>query len=217
MHTRRTFLTAALAPALLATAARANVRCIPDPKHGGKMCKTSIDFTDAYQETYHARHEPAALWIACVAVVFATYGHVIQQLRITEEAYGGDLAKVDLDSSAAAVAPLLRAWKDDDGATFRVSAKPLYDSAPAGAKLDQDALIQSVSNGDPVILVGDRHPVVLTALAYMQRQASQPLVAGFVFDPMPMVGPRALDLDEVVPKSAGGDLQYAVGMKLEKV
>jgi hypothetical protein len=33
------------------------VRCIPDPKHGGSMCKTSIDFTDAYQETYHARHE----------------------------------------------------------------------------------------------------------------------------------------------------------------
>jgi hypothetical protein len=54
MHTRRNFLIGALAPALFATAARANVRRIPDPKHGGQMCKTSIDFTDAYQETYHA-------------------------------------------------------------------------------------------------------------------------------------------------------------------
>jgi hypothetical protein len=112
MHTRHNFLVGAPAPALLATAARAKVRCVPDPKHGGQMCKTSIDFTDAFQETYHARHEPAAIWIACVAVVFATYG---------------------------------------------------------------------------------------------------------VFDPMPMIGPRALDIDEVVPKGAGGDLQYAIRMKLEKV
>jgi hypothetical protein len=111
----------------------------------------------------------------------------------------------------------MRAWKDDDRVAFRVSAEPLFDSESSGAALDQDALIQSVSHGDPVILVGGGHPVVLTALAYMQRSASQPLVAGFVFDPMPMVGPRALDIDEVVPKSAGGDLLYAVRMKLEKV
>ena len=68
MHTRRRFLIGALAPALLATTARANVRCLADPKHGGELCKTFIDIKDAYQETYHARHEPGAIWIACVAV-----------------------------------------------------------------------------------------------------------------------------------------------------
>jgi hypothetical protein len=216
MQTRRNFLIGALAPTLFATAARGNVRCVPDPKHGGQMCKTSIDFANAYQETYHARHEPAAIWIACVAVVFATYGHVVQQMRIAQEAYG-DVSNVALDSSSAAIGPLARIWKDDDGVVFRVSAEPLFDSEARGAKFDQDALIQSVSNGDPVILVGGGHPVVLTALAYLQKSASAPLVAGFVFDPMPMIGPRALDIDEVVPKSAGGDLQYAVRMKLVKV
>ncbi len=77
-------------------------------------------------------------------------------------------------------------------------------------------MIQAVSNGDPVILVGGGHPVVLTALAFMQSE-KKPLVAGYVFDPMPMIGPRALDLDEVVPKSAGGDLHYAIRLKLTKV
>lgn len=216
MHTRRSFLIGSLAPALLATAARAGVRCIPDPKHGGQMCKTSIDFTDAYQETYHARHEPAAIWIACVAVVFATYGHVVQQIRIAQEAYG-DVSKVALDSSSNAIGPLARTWRDDDGVAFHVTAEPLFDSDSPGAKFDQDALIQSVSNGDPIILVGGGHPVVLTALAYEQKSASQPLVAGFVFDPMPMIGPRALDIDELVPRSAGGDLRYAIRMKLVKV
>jgi len=216
MHTRRAFLIGALAPALIANAARANIHCIPDPKHGGQMCKTSIDFANAYQETYHARHEPGAVWVACVAVVFATYGHVVQQTRIAREAYG-DFSKVALDTSSAAIGPLARIWRDDDGVAFRVTGEPLFDSDAPGAKFDQDALIQSVSNGDPVILVGGGHPVVLTALAYMQQKtAAEPLVAGFVFDPMPMIGPRALDIDEVVPKSAGGDLHYAIRMKLEK-
>ncbi|MGA2042751.1 MAG: hypothetical protein ABSG83_05200 [Roseiarcus sp.] len=215
MQTRRKFLLGALAPALLVTAARANVRCVPDARHGGELCKTSIDFKDAYQETYHARHEPAAVWIACVAVVFATYGHVVQQTRIAEEAYG-DVSKVALGSSAAAIAPLARTWKDDDGVAFRASGEQLFDSGAPGAKFDQEALVRAVSDGDPVILVGGGHPVVLTALAYAQRNGAQPLVAGFVFDPMPMIGPRALDLDEVVPESAGGDLRYAIRMKLVK-
>jgi hypothetical protein len=30
---------------------------------------------------------------------------------------------------------------------------------------------------------------------------------------MPMVGPRALDIDEVVPESAGGSLRFAVRAK----
>jgi hypothetical protein len=216
MRTRRGFLVGTLAPALLlTTAARAGVRCIPDAKHGGEMCKTSINFTDAYQETYHARHEPANIWIACVAVVFAAYGHVIQQPRIAEEAYG-DFSKVSLDPISNALSPLTRTWKDDDGVTFNVSGEALFDSDAPDAKLDQGALIQALSNGDPLILVGAGHPVVLTALAYSQKTGSQPLVAGYVFDPMPMIGPRALDIDEVAPESAGGDLRYAVRMKLVK-
>ena len=216
MFTRRKFLVAALAPALLATAARADVRCIADAKHGGEMCKTSVDFTNAFQETYHARHEPSAVWIACVAVVFATYGHVVQQARIAEEAYG-DFAKVALDSSSSMLAPLMRTWKDDDGVNFQASGETLFDADAQGARFDQDKLIEALSAKDPVILVGGGHPVVLTALAYMQKSGTQPLVAGYVFDPMPMIGPRALDIDEVVPTSAGGDLRYAIRLKLAKV
>jgi hypothetical protein len=216
MHTRRRFLVGALAPLIAAGAARANVRCVADAKRGGELCKTFIDVHDSYQETYHARHDPAAIWIACVAVVFATYGHVVQQLRIEQEAYG-DVGKVALDSSSAATGPLTRAWKDDDGIAFKASAEPLYDAdAPAGP-FDQNALIQAVSNGDPLILVGGGHPVVLTAVAYAKSSGPSPLVAGFVFDPFPMVGPRALDIGELVPKSAGGDLHYAIRIKLEKI
>jgi hypothetical protein len=215
MHTRRRFLVGALAPVLLATTARANVRCLADPKHGGELCKTFIDIKDAYQETYHARHDPAAIWIACVAVVFATYGHVVQQLRIEQEAYG-NIDKVALETSASAITPLSRSWRDDDGVAFNVAAETLFDSDAPGAKFDQNALIEAVSNGDPLILVGGGHPVVLTAVAFSKASGPTPLVAGFVFDPFPLIGPRPLDIGEVVPQNAGGDLRYAIRMKLQK-
>jgi hypothetical protein len=215
MLTRRHFVIASLSPVAFAATARAAPRCISDPKVGGQLCKSFISVKDAYQETYYARHEPEAIWIACVAVVFATYGHVIQQPRIAEEAYGG-FDKIGLDKGFPVTQPLVRTWKDDDGGMFKASLTSLFD-ADAGDKFDQSRIIQAVTDGDPVILGGGEHPVVLTALAYAQSDAPNRLVAGFVFDPMPLVGPRALDIDEVAPKSAGGGLRFAVRTKLEKI
>jgi hypothetical protein len=98
-------------------------------------------------------------------------------------------------------------WKDDDGVSFRASMEPVFDSGAAGAKLDQSALIRPLFNGDALLLIGS-HSVVLTALAYAKEDAPDRVVAGFVFDPMPMVGPRALDVDEIVPESSGGMLAF---------
>jgi hypothetical protein len=215
MHTRRHVLVGALATLAPAKSAWAAPRCVTDPKHGGQLCKSYVDVRNAFQETYHASHEPGALWVACVAVVFAVYGHVIQQPRIAQEAYG-DFDKVEMDSGLAVIKPVERIWKDDDGEAFRASMEPLFDSDAASAQFDQSALIQALSNGDPLFLIGGGHPVVLTALAYAKGAAPDRLVAGFVFDPMPMVGPRALDIDEVVPESAGGSLRFAVRAKLDK-
>ena len=215
MLSRRHFLVGSLAPLTLALPAHAASRCVADAKLGGQLCKSYISVKDAYQETYYARHEPGAIWIACVAVVFATYGHVIQQPRIAEEAYGG-FDNISLDQGFAVTQPLARTWKDDDGVTFRASLAPLF-NADNGDKFEQSALIEAVSAGDPIILGGGEHPVVLTALAYADGGASKRLVAGFVFDPMPMVGPRAVDVDELVPQSAGGDLRFAARTKLDKV
>jgi hypothetical protein len=188
---------------------------VPDPKRGGELCKAYVDVTDAFQETYHARREPGAIWVACVAVVFAQYGHVVQQLRIAEEAYGG-FDGIAPDKGVAVAEALARNWTDDDGVAFKATVERVFDADAPGADFDQSLLIKAVSNGDPLILMGAAHPVVLTALAYAPGGGKGKLVAGFVFDPVPMVGPRALDVGEVVPKGGGGDLRFAVRLRLEK-
>jgi hypothetical protein len=58
---------------------------------------------------------------------FAVYGHVIQQPRIAQEAYG-DFNNVSMDSGLAVIKPLEGVWKDDDGVSFRASMEPLFDS-----------------------------------------------------------------------------------------
>ena len=171
MPTRRHFLAGALAPLVLPARAFASPRCVADPKHGGELCKTFVDVQSAYQETYYARREPAAVWVACVAVVLATYGHVIQQPRIIKEAYG-DIAAISLDGLAAAK-PLERRWKDDDGASFSAAVEAVFDADAQAARFDQDALIAAVANGDPLILMGGGHPVVLTALAFAKGDSPE--------------------------------------------
>src|SRR5262249_32545029 len=126
MHTRRHFLVGSLELFVPGSPSQAGARCIPDSKLGGQLCKTFIDVKDAYQETYRARRDPAAIWVACVAVVFAKYGHVIQQPRIAAEAYGG-LDKVPIESGFVVAKPLVRTWRGDDGAAFQASVEPLFD------------------------------------------------------------------------------------------
>ena len=112
--------------------------------------------------------------------------------------------------------PLARTWTDDDGVGFRASAELLFDDRAPGSVFDPKLLIGPVADGDPLILIGNEHPIVLTALAYTQTDVPGRMVAGVVYDPMPIVGTRSLNADEVTPDSAGGDLLVALRIKLEK-
>ncbi|MGD1039145.1 MAG: hypothetical protein ABR878_18725 [Roseiarcus sp.] len=207
-------LIGAAAPLLLAWPARAVPSCRQDPKLGANVCRAFIDATNSYQESFHASHDPRAIWIACVAVVFSIKGHVIQQPRILAEAYGS-LDQIPIDAGFAVALPLARTWTDDDGVGFRASAELVFDDRAPGSAFDPKLLIGPLADGDPLILIGNEHPIVLTALAYTQTDVPGRMIAGVVYDPMPIVGTRSLDADEVVPDSAGGDLLLAMRTKLE--
>ena len=93
----------------------------------------------------------------------------------------------------------MRTWKDEDGVGFRASFEPIFDDSAAGGALDAKPLFGAIANGDPLILIGNDHPVVLLGLAYAEDRPER-AVAGFVLDPKPMVGRRPLDHDELIPE-----------------
>ena len=82
MHSRRNFLIGAAAPLLLAWPARAAPLCAPaKAMKGANVCRAYIDSMKASQETDQASRDPRAIWVACVAVVFAIYDHIVPQAR----------------------------------------------------------------------------------------------------------------------------------------
>ncbi len=214
MNSRRGFLIAAAAPLVLACSARAAPLCAPVKSlNGANVCRAYIDSMKASQETDLGSRDPRAIWVACVAVVFALYDHIVPQSRIMAEAYGS-LDKVPVVAGLSVAAPLLRNWKDEEGVDFRVSFEPMFDDG-AGRAFDAKPLFGAIANGDPLILIGNDHSVVLLGLAYAEDKPER-AVAGFVLDPKPMVGRRPLDRDELVPNSAGGELLLALRTKVEK-
>ena len=215
VNSRRDFLIGAAAPLLLAWPARAASFCAPvKAMKGANVCRAYLDSFKASQETDQASHDPRAIWVACVAVVFAMYDHIVPQARIMAEGYGG-LDKVPVVASIAVAAPLMRIWKDEEGVDFRASFEPMFDDAVGGA-LDAKPLFAAIDHGDPLILICNDHPVVLMGIAYAEDRPERP-IAGFILDPKPMVGRRPAARDQLLPNSAGGDLLLAVRTKLEKV
>jgi len=215
VNSRREFLIGAAAPLLLAWPARSAPICALAPTLGANLCRAYIDSMNASQETDYGSRDSRAIWVACVAVVFAIYRHIVPQSRILAEAYGS-LDKIPTDAGFAVALPLARAWRDEDGVDFRASFEPVFDDSAASGGFDPKPLFGAIANGDPLILIGNRHPVVLLGLAYTPDRPDR-LVAGFALDPKPTVGRRSLDRDELVPNTAGGDLLLAVRTKLEKL
>ena len=89
MNSRRDFLIGAAAPLVLACSARAAPLCAPvKSMKGANVCRAYIDSMKASQETDLGSRDPRAIWVACVAVVFALYDHIVPQARIMAEGYG---------------------------------------------------------------------------------------------------------------------------------
>ena len=150
MNSRRDFLIGAAAPLLLAWPAQAAPLCAPEKAmKGTKVCRAYIDSMKASQETDQASRDPRAIWVACVAVVFAMYDHIVPQARIMTEGYGG-LDKIPVDAGIAVALPLTRTWKDEEGVGFRASFEPLFDDGAAGGAFDAKPLFGAIANGDPL-------------------------------------------------------------------
>jgi hypothetical protein len=58
---------------------------------------------------------------------FAVYGHVIQQPRIAQEAYG-DFNNVSMDSRLAVIKPWRASGRTTTASRFHASMEPLFDS-----------------------------------------------------------------------------------------
>lgn len=208
MITRRGFLASSSGLALSGlAAANAGERCAFVPAMGQQACEVGVDL-DRFDEVYAAQRDSQWCWAASASMLFAYYGHPVEQGRIVETVYGR-VVNLPAFSTRTISALLSRQWEDDDGEMFEVQMHGAYDPFMGFNSLSNAVLVSELSQEHPFIYCNRSHCMVLTALAYVRTPAGpQPYNAGF-FDPWPGHGARgAAERAELVPVHAGGALTY---------
>lgn len=211
MPSRRAFLarTMGLIGAVQPYRAPAASPCPKSPAQSPLARSACVDIARFCQPVDGPRSDAAAAWVACVATVFAVYGHGVLQSRVAADAYG-DLAAVGVHRGFAVARPLDRMWTDDNGVMFRVAVEALYDGSLPGARPDPPALVEALAAGDPIILWSGERPVVLSALEIVRSADAWTARGGLVFDPVSGTRPREPNENERRTSVRGGPHAFAM-------
>lgn len=208
MLTRRVFLGGGMLGAIAGTATpgwtRVSCRAADDRE---QICHAEVNFDAFLEEAYDTQHASQWCWAACIAMVFAFYGHPVRQERIVAEAYGG-VYNLPSGSGFNIAKQLDRPWVDERGRTFRSRLLSVFDAHAGSYDLDYAMVVDALAKGRPLIVGTRDHTVVLTAVEYTAARDGARVLGAGVFDPWPGIGPRDLAADEMVPLSEGGSLGF---------
>lgn len=211
MHSRRAFLarTTVMIGAVQPWRSVAAGGCPSEPAGRSDVRAACVDLGASFQRTEGGRRDAAAAWVACVASVFAAYGHGVRQSRVAADAYG-ELAAVPVHKGIAVARALDRMWTDDNAAMFRIAVEALYDGSVPNARPDPPALVATLAAGDPILLWCGEHPVVLAALEIARAGDAWAVRGGSVFDPVSHAAPREPDEDERAAAVRGAPHAFAI-------
>lgn len=178
---------AAAAPHLLADqqCSPIVVQPVPTPfgfqPHRMQQCTAgmlSISVVQAYQEM------DEWCWAASISMVFAFYGHPVDQKRIVSETWGS-IQNMPAENGTI-LQDLNRSWKDERGVPFRSMGDML--------SVNVETAVQDLQAGHPLIIGALGHATVLTALtSNIDLSTGQwGVVAATVRDPWPTNGGKRI-------------------------
>jgi hypothetical protein len=192
MITRRAMLTTLLAMPAIPRRAWPHTDC-REP-----MCTSYIP-KDKLAHIYASQEMSEWCWAASISMLLGYYGHSISQQRIVQSIYGG-IANIPGDAGAL-LHSLNRPWTDDDGSRFSVSTNGLFVPELGSADLNNSDIVSALDSDDPILYCTMQHAMVLTAVSYVGGPYN--IVSGWVMDPWPGNGLRALTPQEMRPYPMG--------------
>ena len=161
--------------------------------------------------TFAARYEPQYqnewCWAASISMLFGYYNHPVSQERIVAEAYGG-VVNMPAVSGFVIAQALNRHWTDDNGQDFDSTLTAVFDAQSGVAAINNNEIVQTISNGDPMLVGAAGHCTVATAVRYVPTMYGAQILGVGVFDLWPGRGARGLMPAEMVPVQNGGALAF---------
>jgi hypothetical protein len=190
MISRRALVGALVSLPALGTPGVAKLVCTDSP--GFRRCTVGL----VVQNESSRQRLPHWCWAACVETIFNYHGHKVDQAKIVEKAFGGDI-----DESAIGpqiVYAINRSWIDENDDSFNATATVLWDAQFSFGQ--PDAITQAaeeLENDNPLILGALGHATVLTAMTYSGNGFATQLEQLIVRDPWPgNPNKRVLSLQE---------------------
>lgn len=164
---------------------------------GPLQCVAQVPFAQVAAK-YEPQYQSEWCWAACISMVFAFYGHRVNQERIVSEVYGAPY-NLPAGSGFVVARSLNRAWIDDTGRPFRSTLQAVFDVQSGVAAINNVAVISALARGFPLIVGARTHATVVTAVTYSPTPLGPNITAVGVIDPWPGIGARLLMPDEMVP------------------
>jgi hypothetical protein len=154
---RRTFLIqgAALVGGLVvgsAQAATPRTVCGIDKKLHVQVCRVAV--SRPIVPVQAGSNSSAGSWLACLQMVFKSYGHAVPLQSLIRDVYQGSVPKEPWKD----LSPLSRPISNDKGHGFAAITETLHVSAVEAAGL--------LAEDQPLIIGAFGHPVLLTAIRY---------------------------------------------------
>lgn len=159
--------------------AQARTQCATDKHRHAKVCTVSLNRPLQRVVVRPSKNATAACWIASLHMIFKYHGYDVAPLRISTEAYGGQVPPMPWREPQRAS----RTWTADRGREFTTKLELLpVRAADAAEELAED---------QPLIVGVEGRPAVLTAMSYTgDRLGSMTIVQALVCDPWPGKHPR---------------------------
>jgi hypothetical protein len=154
-------------------------------------------------------------WAASSAMIFACFGHPIDQSVIVQTVYGAVVC-VAAQHSTTIGSVLSSTWTDKTGTSFSSTVTAAYDSANLIYGLDNNIIVNELANNRPLLYANTHHAMVVVSMDYMQTPAGvgQVLAVG-VLDPWPAsLGFHLLSAGEVVPDQSGGYMTFLAAVQV---
>jgi hypothetical protein len=173
-------------------------RCSEPNADGVRSCEVSLEHASIAQMAV-PQEQALWCWAASIAMIYAHYGYRITQGEIV--AIRAPMAhEQSAGASGETITQLLsRAWVTRDNTTFESSAVAADRNANR-FELTNEAALEELAQGRPLLVGANGHAMVLVALHFQRTaQGRVRIDGGTVIDPEPGTGVRRLTASEMTP------------------
>lgn len=162
----------------------------------GRHCISEVPL-NKFAAAYAPQQMDEWCWAASISMVFAYYGHKVNQATIVQSVYG---APGDWPSRNGVTISykLNQDWVDAAGKKFSARLTSAYDYLAHFNNMTNQWIVSELDKEHPLVIASGTHAMVATAVEYFDQPAGPYIVNVGVVDPWPGRGARNLTGCDIV-------------------